>query len=336
MALLCEFRVQRVSTRVSGSHLVYGEQVYLESAHSRGRYLTVKQLSGGTHKLTTTSSIKERCSFALHSPTLLELVQLHATAVPPALPLSLDEQEAISYSRLSNASPEFELEELRLEAERERKVMEAIAKNLPLDLAIRIFEYKPDWIRTARLCCKSWKFAAEKNIRRIRVNGEFCSLETKEERENLIAFVRRCPSLEVLTLRNVMTLDDEDVAKITENRNLVRLILGGCRRLSDRSTREIANKLGNLNHLNMAFTSITDESLSIVASSVDHLKELNLYNCTGVTVEGINRTVHGLQELEHINLRGTVVDSQLVQPFKRQRPEVVVLTGPASADSIWG
>ena len=99
---------------------------------------------------------------------------------------------------------------------------------------------------------------------------------------------------------------------------------------------EIAEKLSRLNHLNMAFTSITDESLRIVSERVYHLKELNLYNCSGVTVEGINRTVHGLTSLEHINLRGTVVDSHLVQTFRKKRPDVVVLTGPASADSIWG
>lgn len=152
----------------------------------------------------------------LHSPTLRDLVQLHVTQ---STVLGEEQQEP--------PVNDFELEESKIEAENERAFMQEIARNLPIDIARKIFEFKPDWIRTARLTCKSWQIAAERSIRRIRVNGEFCSLDTPDEREKLIAFVRRCPSLEVLTLRNVMTLDDDDVAKITENRNLVRLILGG-------------------------------------------------------------------------------------------------------------
>ena len=94
--------------------------------------------------------------------------------------------------------------------------MEAIAKNLPVDLAKRIFEFQRDWVRTARLTCKAWKVQAEKLVKRIRVNGEFCLLETEDQRTALVNFILGCPSLEVLTLRNVMTLTDDDIARIVE------------------------------------------------------------------------------------------------------------------------
>jgi hypothetical protein len=272
----------------------------------------------------------------MHSPTLRELVQLNATTSAQGSATS----SSAAVSTMLTDFNDFELLESKQASERERQWMEEIAKRLPVDLAKRIFEFHFDWTRTARLCCKSWKAQAERSITRIRVNGEFCSLDSEEERTQLIDFVSRCPKLQVLTLRNVITLTDDDIARITENHNLLALVLGGCRRLSDKSTRRIAENLGQrLLHLNLAFTDITDESLRIVAENVRNLRELNLYNCSRVTVDGINRTVDlatGFTVLEHINLRGTVVDSHLVQEFRRKRPDVVVLTGPASADSIWG
>lgn len=364
VARAVEFRVKRVGKKWGGEDtpLRFGESITLECVSKPGWFLVVESTVGGGAKLVLSNGMGRKSKFSLYSPTLRDLVQLRDTS-PASVqsssltgPVSasglsmvtpLSSQEVVSSPpakrqrkyRIGQPDPEFmdkdELALIRKEEEREQAWMNSMALFLPMDLIKKVFQYKQDWIHTSRLVCKSWRLDAERSIQRIRVNGEFSSLDSVEEIQGLTEFLRRCQNLEVLTLRNVLTLTDDDIAKIIEDKPfLCRLVLGGCRRLSDKSTDVIAQRLRRLSHLNMAFTGITDESLRMMSEHVYKLKELNLYRCLGVTAAGVNRVE--FNALEHLNLRGTVLDSTLVQDLRRRTPDTIILTGPASLDSIWG
>jgi len=338
---LCEFIVHRKRSRSpaprSSEPLCFGEAVSFECAWHAGLFLAVD----GKGQLGIS---KKPAGFLLATPTLQQLIQLRDNAAAAAAALAaVAAQQAVpsllpSPKERRDSSDPFayctEEERMLAKAQSDKdKNLFALLALLPEELSFKIFFCHADFLKTARLVCKSWRRMAEGKIRTIRVNGEFASLDTVEERAHLIKFAQRCPNLTSLTFRNVIDLEDSEVSELFEGSNLVRVALGGCSRLSDRTTESLAK--AQLKHVNLANTAITDKSLCILAERALNLRFLNLYACSGVTSAGVSKC-ESLAELESINLRGTRIHHRDTVEFTKRRPSTQVLTGPAVAESIFG
>ena len=340
----CELIVRRVKGPPGGA-LGFGEAVCFECAFRRGYFLFA--LADGR-----LAAGKKRTSFVLATPSLKQLIQVRdqaaaaaavasaggstpcaALAVPGTLPqLPRDLDEVLRQDPFAFATEE-ERREAIVRAERDEALF-ALVSQLPEELAFHVLFFMPEFLKTSRLVCKAWQRMAECRIHAIRVNGEFANLETPADRAHLVAFIRRCPNLTSLTLRNVTDLVDSEVADLFESSKLVRVALGGCSRLSDRTTVSLS-KCPMLRHLNLASTAITDASLVMLAQSARHIRFLNLYACRDITPDGV-LVCHALENLESINLRGTRVLLRDTVEFTRRRPTVGILTGPAVPESIYG
>lgn len=319
---MCEFVLRRWSAAGGSSKPVaakFGDVVCLECHAQAGLYLHVVAGAGGGFELSS-----KRSGFVLGNPTLSELLRLQARGGGDVEHVAAPTTE------------DFVSTKERALAIDERELWRQVGAALPVDLVRKILEYKPHFVQTARLCCKSWQLAAERQwVRKIRVNGEFYSFDTEQERDALVAFVLRCERAHTLTLRNIIPLSDDNVRRICGNKSLRKLLLGGCRSLTDESIKHIALELPELRMLNMAQTGITDLAFDHLAT-LQQLQDLNLYHCSSVTAEGINKCTNDHRSLLRINLRGTVTHGDAVRRFSQRHPQVELLTGPASTESIFG
>jgi len=81
--------------------------------------------------------------------------------------------------------------------------------------------------------------------------------------------------------------------------------VGGCYSISDVSLRVIANL--HLVHVNLAMTTITDESLILIANRCPFLLSINLYGAQHITHRGVSILLQSCRKLTSINLRGTSI-----------------------------
>jgi hypothetical protein len=188
-------------------------------------------------------------------------------------------------------------------------------------------------VRTARLVCRDWCRAAELYVGKIRVNGDFACLNSRSQRRELVCFANRCRNLKTLSLRNIVDLNDTDFELLTDARKLESLDIGGCARMTDRSVEAIA-RLQGLTHLNLAATSITDSSLTLLSRKLPKLECLNLYACQNITDEGVTQVAR-MRKLSSVNLRGTDLDRGFTDRVQMMAPNLLVLTGPLLQDGIY-
>lgn len=341
--------------------LYYGDEVVFESYLFPGKFLSFDATTKVGLTLKDVGTV-----FCPSSPALAELLQIQNVTEKLKKEAKQQQQEedeetpATSekhdYSHFLHSPPtnrhdddflsEEELYKQALLEEQDQQLMRRMTA-LPVHLVCKIFSFKPRFLQMARQVNHGWKQLAERFIKSIRVNGEFASLETRGEIANFIRFIANCPNLRHLTLRNVGEMEDGDFAEFVRtgrnNGKLTKLALGGCRRLTDRSTELITKNFPNLKVLNLASTSVTNESLLLCANRLKHLKHLNFYGCAidgevFVNFEGKtkNASPDPLPMLESINLRGTLIRNQNeVIEFSFVKPKVNVLLGPA-VDSIFG
>ncbi|KAH9258011.1 hypothetical protein BASA81_003574 [Batrachochytrium salamandrivorans] len=321
----CEFVLRKWGTSGAKKSLApvvakFGDVVCLECHSQAGMYL---QAMGGEEGRFQLSS--KRSGFVLGNPTLSELLRLQARGGGVGLGIEEEAEDIVE---------DFVSTKERALARTERELWQQVGATLPVDLVRKILEFKPHYVQTARLCCKSWQLAVEREwVRKIRVNGEFYSFDTAQERDALVAFILRCQRAHTLTLRNILPLSDDNVRLICGNKSLRKLLLGGCRSLTDESVKHISLELPELRMLNLAQTSITDLAFGHLAS-LHQLQDLNLYHCSSVSAEGINKFTNDQLSLLRINLRGTVTHGDAIRRFSQRHPQVELLTGPASAEII--
>ena len=121
-------------------------------------------------------------------------------------------------------------------------------------------------------------------------------------------------------------------------RKLKRLSLGGCSRVTDRTLLALS-KLKHLRILNMAATKITNHGLSQFAEARKELsfelESLNLYACRQITKPGLLAVLEALPGLNHVNVRGTMIDGLTVRQAKLRFEGIEILSGPIAADSIY-
>lgn len=120
--------------------------------------------------------------------------------------------------------------------------------------------------------------------------GDLDDLPTAKQRQALLHLALRCRGLRSLSLRNLDSLTDEDVACLHCLRALRSLNLGGCVRLTD-ACLETVSRLSLLS-LNLAMTRVTDEGLATLAAPMAPRKIATL------TLYGVTRITEG-KHLEH-------------------------------------
>ena len=121
-------------------------------------------------------------------------------------------------------------------------------------------------------------------------------------------------------------------------RKLKRLALGGCSRVTNQTLFSLS-KLKHLRILNLAATQITNNGLLQFAEARKELgfeiASLNLYACRQITKPGLMAVLEILPGLNHVNVRGTMIDGVTVREAKQQFEDVEILSGPIAADSIY-
>jgi hypothetical protein len=358
--LCSEFILKPALRKQATNELRFGDLVSFKDKSS-GMYLYITQCG---HMILSSSL---RSLFSVQNPTLLQLVKIRDMAAAAAtaeattggsssITTNMSLEEQLIHQRNNNNQHRTStdnntiINELDEDDEDvflplvEDPVNTSLWNNmaeLPMEVVVRILSYRRNFLGTARLLSKSWKYAAELLIRAIRVNGDFAMFHIPQERVSLVSLVARCTNLEKLRLKNIIELSDEEIKEMSlcTHARLKHVEVGGCTGLTDKTTIEIA-QIPHLEYLNLAATGISDESLAIVGC-LQHVEVVNLYGCR-VTARGIDmcalKTEHsdGLLHLEHLNLRGTVVGKEDVVNLTQRRPSIEVLTGPPKLETVFG
>jgi len=158
-------------------------------------------------------------------------------------------------------------------------------------------------VRCIRGVCKKWREYGNSLICSIRT-GSIIDGTTKRD---FLQFVYTCPSVTSISFRNLETLNDKELCNaLSSNRKFLRVVnVGGCYSISDVSLRVIANL--HLVHVNLAMTTITDESLILIANRCPFLLSINLYGAQHITHRGVSILLQSCRKLTSINLRGTSI-----------------------------
>jgi len=255
----------------------------------------------------------------------------HFIISPPQLSEILLVNEA---QMLLAITPQQKLLSSKLIVDKEEEPWLLLLQRLPLDIVYRVLQLqgRKKWLKTARLVCKSWCATAERHIQCIRVNGEFASVSTPEERRDLTQFMQRCENLTSITLRNVDELQDDDISPVLVTCRDIRIVkLGGCRALTNASCTLLPY---TIEQLNVAGCNISDDGLEMIFKCCQNLTSLNIYGCKRVTDAGI-AIVFKLEKLTSLNARGTNISRGCIETLLRQFPHKELLTGPILDDGIY-
>lgn len=104
--------------------------------------------------------------------------------------------------------------------------------------------------------------------------------------ENLSA--RCCDYLKRLILRGCKSVSDSSMETFSKNcRNLEEINLDDCKQLTDETCKYLATYCHKLAHLNIASCDVTDKSLEAIGYGCKNLRHINISNCNKITPSGI-------------------------------------------------
>lgn len=130
----------------------------------------------------------------------------------------------------------------------------------------------------------------------------------------LKAIARGCPSLKVLSLWNVSSINDEGLSEIASGCNMLeKLDLRCCPNISDKALLAVANNCPNLTSLTIeSCSNIGNGSLQSVGSLSHKLRSILIKNCPLVGDQGIKSLVSSASSLTKLNLQSlTISDMSL-------------------------
>ncbi len=313
------------ASKLLGEYLFVGDTITLESKSRPGYFLVAK--SNGLVQL----SANDASGFTISVPKLKFLLELSQQQESTAL--SADGgASATGPSKFLNLTAFGRPKPILILSESEMAWLRLL-QELPLDIVYRILQYKGGWVKVARSVSREWCRAATLHVHRIRINGDFHSIDEPDERKHMLEFIYSCSHLTNLTLRNVDDLKDQDLALLVKCKYLRSLSLGGCRDLTDASLPAILS-LNMLKVVNLATTKITDAGLELIGNAKANFTILNLYGCRLLTQAGIAKVL-SLPSLESLNIRGCNLDKPMTDNLQQRFPKVKLLVGPASIDGIY-
>ncbi len=145
--------------------------------------------------------------------------------------------------------------------------------------------------------------------------------------ENFIAegavslLAQNCLALRILDLGACAGVTDKDIRNVALHcQQLEKLYLSG-QQLTEETLDAIVERCPNLQVLDLAYNDMEDSWVIFIVKSCKHLKELNLRNCTGVTLLSLYAILTESQSLEKLNIEEIFTDrdsDRLIQSLREK------------------
>eukprot|EP01119_Soliformovum_irregulare_P008679 TRINITY_DN2177_c0_g1_i6.p1 TRINITY_DN2177_c0_g1~~TRINITY_DN2177_c0_g1_i6.p1 ORF type:complete len:601 (-),score=155.66 TRINITY_DN2177_c0_g1_i6:39-1841(-) len=138
--------------------------------------------------------------------------------------------------------------------------------------------------------------------------------------EVLDSFSRFCPGITSLNLKRCNKITDRGIKELARLRFLNQLNIRGCSQISDSGFKCIS-KNGQLTHLNMGWTKLSDVSVKGL-SDCKYLRSLNLDWNLNLSEATILNLISNLPDLQAISMRHLDISSNGIQDISRKCPRL--------------